>query len=90
MISKKTVWLIMSRDRKVIAKGTPRNRYLVPVDDESDTKRLLTYSSEGRAKAGFKSSGFYTHQLPQELRDNYNNSDSLEAVKVEMLIQEVK
>lgn len=91
MISKKEVWVIMSRDRKVIAKGTPRNRYLVETADESDTKRLLTYSSEGRARAGFSGGCyFYTHRLPKEIQDQYRDSNSLEAVKVEMIIQEVK
>jgi len=62
VIFKKTVWLIMDKTRKVIAKGVPRNRYLCLVDDITDRKRVLTYNSEGMAKNGFISSGFY-HEM---------------------------
>lgn len=58
-VKEETVWLIMSKDREFVAKGTPRNRELVRMDDENDKKRFLTYSSKGKAEAGFKSSGFY-------------------------------
>lgn len=52
-------WVIMSKDRKVIAKGTPRNRELISVDAKKDKKRFLTYSSKGKAEAGFRDSFFY-------------------------------
>lgn len=42
MIIEEKVWVIVSKDRKVIAKGVPRDRYLVAIDDEKDKKRILT------------------------------------------------
>lgn len=54
------VWVIMSKDRKLIAKGSPRNRYLIPVEELfNDRKKFLTYSSKGVAEAAFKNHGFY-------------------------------
>ena len=47
------------QDRKFIAKGVPRSRYLVAIDDEKDKKRIMTYASKGRAEAGFRTSFFY-------------------------------
>lgn len=80
----------MSKDRKFIAKGTTRNRHLVRTDDVNDKKRLITYSSEGRANAGFNGPYFYTHQLSEEDRVIAKDPKNLEAVKVEMIIKEVK
>jgi hypothetical protein len=79
-ISNKKVWLIMSKDRQYVAKGTPKNRSLVKTDNPKDKKRFLTYSSEGMARAGFSSGlGFYG---PDGLE--------LEAVECEMVIKEIK
>lgn len=50
-------WILMDFHRRLIAKGVPRNRYICFVDDEKDKKRILTYSSEGKARAS--SQGFY-------------------------------
>ena len=72
-----TVWIIMSKDKRYIAKGVPRNRHLVEVADEKDKKRVLTYQSKGRAEAGYKSSWFYTPS-----RDI--TPDDIEAVEVQM------
>ena len=58
IISEKVVWVIMSKDKRLIAKGTPRNRKLVKIDDEKDNKRYLTYSSKAKAESAFKISGF--------------------------------
>jgi len=70
VISNQTVWVIMTKNRKYIAKGVPRNRYMVSVDDIDDTKRYLTYSSKGKAEAGFKISGFYfQHLIPEDERE---------------------
>jgi hypothetical protein len=38
ILDNKIVWLIMSKDRKFVAKGTPRNRYMVSVDDKKCKK----------------------------------------------------
>lgn len=53
----KDVWVVMTKDNKMIAKGVPRSRYLIPVDDKKDNKRIITYSSEGKANAN--KTGFY-------------------------------
>lgn len=53
-------WVVMTKDRSLIAKGVPRNRYLVKVSDSSDKKRILTYSSEKIAFANSHNGvGFY-------------------------------
>lgn len=76
----KTAWVIMTQDRKFIAKGTPRDRWLIPVDDQEDQKRYLTYQSKGRAESAFKVSGFF----------NCTETNSpLEAVRVKMIIEEI-
>lgn len=57
----------MSKDRKYVAKGSVRNRQLVPIDKE-DNKRFLTYNTKSKAEAGFKVSGFYgQHRLDQSV-----------------------
>jgi hypothetical protein len=89
IISEKSVWLIMSKDRQFVAKGTPRNRELVRTDDKKDGKRFLTYTSKGRAEAGFKTSGFYgQRQLPGYSGGRYLD-EWLEAVEVKMKIETV-
>jgi hypothetical protein len=78
VVFKKTVWLIMDKTRKVIAKGVPRNRYLCMVDDIKDRKRLLTYNSERMAINGFTSSGFYRGDgVNQYLADKFGSDASL-------------
>lgn len=80
------VWLIMSKDRKLVAKGTPRNRELIRVNDGKDKKRFLTYSSKGRAESAFRDNGFFGRWLI----DGYEWGDPLdkylEAVECEMSI----
>jgi hypothetical protein len=87
IVSKQTVWLIMSKDRKLVARGTPRNRYLISVDDIKDKKRYLTYTSKGRAEAGFSNNGFYGQGKLDGWNFGDNLSDFLEAVECDMLIQ---
>jgi len=77
-----TKWVIMDKQRTVIAKGSPRNRHLVSLDDAKDKKRILFYNSQGMARNGY-STGFYTFGLPKDW-DEYK----LEPVEVEMIIQE--
>jgi len=76
-----TKWLIMSKDRKFVAKGTPRSRYLVSVDDEKDKKRFLTYTTKAKAENGFKKSWFYC-------AGDITRHD-LEAVEVSVTINEI-
>jgi hypothetical protein len=82
ILDKKIVWLIMSKDRQFVAKGTPRNRYMVSVDDKKCKKRYITYSSKGMAEAGFKCSGFYGSAIPRGV----DPEDYYEAVECELTL----
>lgn len=77
-----TKWVIMDKWRTVIAKGSPRNRWLIPIDDPKDKKRVLYYSSKKMAESGF-STGFYTATKKQW------REYQLEAVEVKLSITEV-
>lgn len=48
----------MSKDRKYIACGVPRNRSLIPVEESFD-QRLLHYQTKKKAELGYRMSGFY-------------------------------
>ncbi|HUV85170.1 MAG TPA: hypothetical protein VMV86_05625 [Methanosarcinales archaeon] len=80
MIKKQTVWVIMTKDRKRIAKGTPRNRHMVDLDDETDKKRYLTYSSPCKAYSAFVTNGFYGV-------NNNQRQNLLEVVEVEITME---
>lgn len=82
VISDKRVWVIMSKDRTLIAKGTVRNRELVRVNDLNDKKRYLTYNTKGRAESAFRVSGFYGQDLIPGCTYNSDLSEFLEAVEV--------
>lgn len=73
IISNKEVWVIMSKDRSLIAKGNVRDRRLIPASDVHDNKRLLTYMTEGKAVSAMEVSGFYG----QDLIDGYKQGDDL-------------
>lgn len=60
-----SVYLILSKNRKLIARGVPRNRYICHIDEKTK-KRILTYSSKGMAESGFKNSGFYLSDESKE------------------------
>jgi hypothetical protein len=79
---KETKWVIMDKQRTVIAKGTPRNRHLISLDNKKDKKRVLYYNSKGMARNGY-STGFYSYGLPKEW-DEYK----LEPVEVELTMTE--
>lgn len=88
-----TKWIIMSKDRKWVAKGTPRSRYLIPVDDAKDTKRLLTYSSKSKAENAFHTDGFYSHSDRLSLINLFTPEEReafLEAVKVHVAVEIVE
>lgn len=87
-IENKKVWVIMSKDRKIVAKGTPRNRCLVLTEDVKCKKRLLTYSSKGMAESGFNNNWFYEYDLPLDSK-HYKRED-LEAVEVKMSVNTLK
>ena len=89
-------WIIMSKDRTLVARGVPRDRYLVRVDDTKDNKRILSYNSKRMAEAGFMDSGFYSDEIPQKDENGiWINQDTwrkknLEAVPVIITIEEVQ
>lgn len=68
----------MSLDRTRIAKGVPRSRYMIPLADTKDKKRILTYSSENMAKAAFSNGlGFY----------GQDRDEQFEAVEAELILK---
>ena len=79
---KEKVFVIMSKDRQVIAKGVPRNRYLIYVNDTKDKKRILTYPSKGYAESAYKDSYFYNgySKFVDKTKKVYT-ADDLEAVE---------
>ena len=85
----------MSKDRKWIAKGTPRNRELVPLDKKSK-QRSLTYSSTKRAENALTRDGFGNeHRMVESMGEKADNHWAvaklrrhyLEAVKARMIIE---
>lgn len=89
MLYQEEKWVLMSEDRKIIAKGVPRNRYICLVNESN--KRILTYTSKGKAKASsrgfYQSDGVrdYLKQLfPDKLMgDIYNLGDIEDIIKLE-------
>lgn len=70
-ITLEKVFLIVSKDEKLIAKGVPRNRYICHVD-EGDKKRILTYASKKKAESGMTNSGFFMSSAAQEyIKEKY-------------------
>lgn len=81
---KEKKWIIVSKDRKLIAKGVPRNRHLILISDTADKKRMLYYDSQKKAESGFLNSWFYTNQITEE----YEPCD-MEAIEVEITFREL-
>jgi hypothetical protein len=90
IIKNENVWVIMSKDRKLIAKGVPRDRSLELVDDLKDKKRILTYASKGKAESAFKISGFYGQNKIEGFISGMKISDFLEAVECKLSLTEIK
>jgi len=90
--SKEKKWIVMSKDRKIIAKGNPRERYLVAVDNKKDRKRILFYNSERTATSSFRDYGFSISQLPKEVKSKIKDFRDipLEAVPVEVTVIETE
>jgi hypothetical protein len=84
IIIKKTLWVIMSKERKLIAKGGPRDRYLVEVNDDTDNKRVLTYNTKIRAELAYKES-FFFNNTPYKVTE-----EDLEPVKITIIYEEVE
>lgn len=70
MIIEENTFLIISKCGQLVAKGTPRNRYICHID-EKNNKRFITYSSLGRANSGYQDSGFYLSDGTKEYIKNY-------------------
>jgi len=85
LLIKEKRYVIVSKDRKVIAKGVRRNRALVDVDDPENKQRILTYTSLKRAEKGFKCAWFYHNTTKQTL-----DVGDLEAIPVMITIEEIK
>ncbi len=65
------VFLIISKDEKLVAKGVPRNRYICHIDEKTN-KRLLTYRSKNVAINAFMDCGFYlSKEAKKYISDNY-------------------
>lgn len=79
-------WVIMDKQRRVIAKGVPRNRSLILLSDKDDQQRILDYTTKKRAEAGFTGCGFWGNKDPENEGKKYD----LEAVSVEIVIKEIK
>lgn len=91
-IENRTVWVIMTKCRNYIAKGTPRNRELIEVNNMKDKKRFLTYSSKKLAESGFTRSGFSTYNIknfPYNLGFGYNPHEIFEAVECNMVFNTI-
>ena len=71
-------WVIMTKDRKKIAKGVPRSRCLCSVDDVEDKQRFLTYTTKEKAESAFTRHGFY----------GMDDDDEYEAIPVTITIAE--
>ena len=78
-------WIIVSKDRKVIAKGVPRSRELVLLGNTKDKQRILTYGSKKKAENGFLLNWFYAYSDISE----YTPED-MEAIEVEINTKETK
>lgn len=78
-------WVIMDDRRRVIAKGVPRNRHLIPVDKD-DGKRVIYYGTKRKAESAFKIYRFYNNYDPDTTeRIEYK----LESVPVKITIEEI-
>ena len=86
-------WVIMDKKRRVIAKGIPRHRWLIRLDDFKDKKQILFYDTRKKDEAAFTDYGFYGNFDPEKKSKNEHGFDvfgqyDLEAVRVRMVIKE--
>lgn len=73
-IASKEAWIIMDKTRKAIACGSPRDRRMVLIKN-LDTGRILTYQTEARARAGFKTSGFWDETWEEMPKSRWQHND---------------
>ena len=87
MTREEKIWVIMSKDRKVIAKGTPRNRHLIYLSDTKNRLRYLTYTSKKMAESAFKTSFFYYRDESGNFVPCPYTRDDLEAVETKLILE---
>lgn len=76
-------WIVMDKDRTVIAKGSPGEKYLISINDKKDNKRILFYSTKNRAKNCNDGSFYNNSRYP-------NYKYHVEPVKVKITIEEIE
>jgi hypothetical protein len=65
------VFLIMSKDGQLMARGVPRDRYICHINEKTN-KRLLTYSSKSKATSAFRDCGFFlSNDAEKYIAENY-------------------
>jgi hypothetical protein len=52
------LWVIMDKEKKAIACGSPRNRQMIMLSDLGNI-RILTYGSQKRTESAYRDCGFY-------------------------------
>ena len=92
----RTRWVIMDKQHGLIAAGVRRNRKLVALAEGSDA-RILTYTTEKKARLGFVSYGFYVTEAAEEYIEAVfdidratfmrNREKFLEPVRVKIMIE---
>lgn len=87
MTQEEKIWVIISKDRKVIAKGTPRNRFLIHFTDTKSNLRYLTYASKAKAEVAFKNSFFYYRDASGKYAPCPYTRNDLEAVEAKMILE---
>ena len=92
MLSVENKWVLMSKDRHWIVKGTVQGRHLVPMMDSRDKKRILTYNDSGTAMTAAKIGRFNVKNPPW---GEYRNQDAwiaqnLEPVPVLITMEEME
>ena len=74
-------FVIMDKDKKAIACGSPRNRSMRTLESvQRKPVRILMYGTEGRARSAYSDGlGFYD-ETDGYLRDKYPNMKDYESV----------
>ena len=70
MTTSEDVWVIMDKGRRVIGCGVLRDRRLSFVENALG-KRVLTYSTEAKARAGFHVSQFFFDETDEYMTETY-------------------
>lgn len=71
----------------MIAKGTPKNRYLIHLSDTKNRLRYLTYTSKKMAESAFKTNFFYYREESGNFVPCPYTSNGLEAVEAKLILE---